>query len=118
MTSIKIKRVYEVPEKKDGFRILVDRLWPRALKKENAHADEWMKKIAPSVELRKWFNHDPEKWTAFKKAYRKELSQLEAVGDITAYCRKHKVITLLYAAKDKQHNHAIVLQGFLNKRLK
>ena len=118
MTSIFVKRIYEQPEKKDGFRILVDRLWPRGLKKETIHADVWIKEAAPSPSLRKWFNHEPEKWAAFKKLYIAELKKSAGVSGLIEYCKKNKTVTLLYAAKDKEHNHALVLQQFLSRLLK
>lgn len=117
MPTIKIKRVYEPAEAADGFRVLVDRLWPRGLKKEAAQVDVWMKEVAPSTELRKWFNHEPEKWESFRKKYKTELQQSEAVGELLQHVKKHKKITLLYAARDEQHNDAVVLQQFLDGAL-
>lgn len=108
-----IKRIYDFPLVEDGLRILVDRLWPRGLKKENAHIDLWLKEIAPSTELRKWFNHEPEKWQEFKNKYFDELSTNKAVQVIISECENNSTITLLYAAHDQQFNHAIVLQSFL-----
>ena len=107
--NIRIKRVYEKPDEKDGFRILVDRLWPRGLTKEKAAVDLWLKDIAPSTELRKWFNHDPDKWKEFKKRY---LNELKENKDVVAVLKDHlrqKTVTLLYAAKDSDHNEALVL---------
>jgi len=118
MTSVFVKRVYEKPEKKDGFRILVDHLWPRGLTKEAVHADVWIKETAPSTSLRKWFNHEPGKWAAFKKLYTAELKKSTAVTGLIEYCKKNKTVTLLYAAKDEEHNHALVLQQFLSRLLK
>ncbi len=117
MTKIFIKRVYEPPAKNDGFRILVDRLWPRGLKKESTHADLWMKEIAPSSALRKWFNHEPEKWVEFCKKYRAELRKSPVADELVQYGMKYKTITLLYSAKDEQHNQALVLQQFINEIL-
>ncbi len=112
--NIKIKRVYEKPETQDGFRILVDRLWPRGLTKEKAAADLWLKEIAPTTELRKWFNHDPEKWKEFQKKYRQELKEnKEAVSVIKEHLKKGPV-TLLYGAKDQEHNEAEVLKEFVS----
>jgi uncharacterized protein YeaO (DUF488 family) len=112
--NIKVKRVYEKPDPKDGFRILVDRLWPRGLTKEKAAADLWLKDIAPSTDLRKWFNHDPEKWKEFQKKYQQELKEnKEAVSVLKEHLKKGPV-TLLYAAKDEVHNEALVLKEFVS----
>ncbi len=116
MAAIKIKRVYEPSEKSDGFRILVDRLWPRGIKKEDADFDVWLKEIAPSVELRKWFNHEPEKWEAFHKKYSTELKHLPALEELLEHVKKHKTVTLIYGAKDELHNQAVVLKEFLEQR--
>lgn len=113
MNNIKIKRVYEPAAKSDGFRILVDRLWPRGIKKEEANVDEWLKEIAPSTELRKWFHHEPEKWTAFSKKYKKELDSSPTLQELLALIKKHKTITLVYSAKDEEHNQALVLQQYI-----
>ncbi|MDB5127368.1 DUF488 domain-containing protein [Mucilaginibacter sp.] len=118
MGTIKIKRIYEPFDKQDGMRILVDRLWPRGVKKETAHLDEWMKAIAPSTELRKWFNHDTPKWDQFQLKYTHELMQNDAVKELLDLVKKHKTITLLYAAHDEKHNHALVLQEFIGEVLK
>lgn len=113
--SIKIKRVYERPSKEDGMRILVDRLWPRGLTKEKASVDLWLKNIAPSTELRKWFGHDPKKWTVFKTRYRTELKKNADQVTLLRNEMKDKVVTLLYGAKDQEHNEAVVLQKLLNR---
>ena len=118
MGTVKIKRIYEPFDKQDGVRILVDRLWPRGVKKETTHLDEWMKAIAPSTELRKWFNHDKPKWDQFQLKYTHELKQNDAVKALLDLTKKHKTITLLYAAHDEQHNHALVLQQFIGEMLK
>jgi len=110
---IKIKRIYEPHEANDGYRILVDRLWPRGMKKEAANINIWMKEIAPSTELRKWFNHEPEKWKSFLVKYKTELKHSSLLEELKALTEKHKIITLLYGAKDEQHNHAIALKSFL-----
>ena len=115
MREIKLKRVYESIESSDGFRILIDRLWPRGMNKEKGHIDLWLKKIAPSAALRKWFNHEPGKWKKFVEKYHEELEQSEAVSKIIKLIKKYKSVTLLYAARDTQHNNAIVLQDFLLK---
>lgn len=113
---ITIKRIYEKPLEADGYRILIDRLWPRGVSKENAKIDLWLKEIAPGDELRKWFSHDREKWNDFKKKYKLELrDNLESVKIIKEIEEKEKTITLLYAAKDEEHNNAIVLKEFLKK---
>ena len=113
MAHVHIKRVYDPPLKTDGYRVLVDRIWPRGLRKEDARIDAWMKDIAPSTELRKWFNHEPEKWVAFQEKYRAELRQLgEKLDDVRARAKKERV-TLLYSARDTDHNQAVVLQEVL-----
>jgi uncharacterized protein YeaO (DUF488 family) len=114
--NFKIKRVYEKPEKEDGFRILVDRLWPRGLTKEKAKVDLWLKEIAPSTELRKWFAHDREKWEEFKKRYLSELKKnKEPVAQLKEKIKEGNV-TLIYAAKDETHNEAQVLLNELKKK--
>jgi len=111
---IKVKRAYEPHSRGDGFRILVDRLWPRGIKKEEAHIDKWLKDIAPSADLRKWFNHEPEKWTAFSKKYEAELRKSPALPELKEDVAQHKTITLVYAAKDEEHNNANVILSFLH----
>ncbi len=118
MTQIKIKRVYDNPEAEDGYRVLVDRLWPRGMKKEHLKYDAWEKDITPSSELRKWYHANPdENWKAFSAMYRKELEASEAVRDFLAKIKTYKTVTLLYASKEPVHNHAIILQRFLETRL-
>jgi len=112
--NIQIKRVYEKPDASDGFRILVDRLWPRGLTKEKAAADLWLKDIAPSTELRKWFNHDPEKWKEFQKKYQKELKENKEAVSVLKEHLKQGPVTLLYGAKDQKHNEAEVLKNFVS----
>ncbi len=112
--EIKVKRIYEAYSRHDGERILVDRLWPRGIKKENAKIDFWMKEIAPSNELRNWFSHDPNKWNEFKKRYFIELQKNKALCE-ELLSKSNRVITLLYAAKDENHNQAIALKEFLEK---
>jgi uncharacterized protein YeaO (DUF488 family) len=112
---LKIKRIYAEPSADDGKRILVDRLWPRGIKKNEARIDEWIKDIAPSNELRKWFSHDPSKWQEFKKRYTNEL---ENKSEILKQIRKESktvVITLLFSAKDVEHNNAVVLKEAIEK---
>lgn len=114
---VKIKRVYEEVEKSDGFRVLVDRLWPRGLSKGSGSIDLWCKEVAPSTELRKWFNHDPEKWEAFRKKYIAELKDnKEAFSELKAIAKREPTITLLYGAKDEEHNQAVVLREVLSRR--
>lgn len=108
-----IKRVYEKPEREDGLRILVDRLWPRGLTKEKAQVDIWLKDIAPSTELRKWFGHQPAKWNEFRERYLRELENNEKQTSILKEQVKNGTVTLVYAAKDENHNEAVVLKDFL-----
>lgn len=108
--KINIKRVYEKPDKKDGMRILVDRLWPRGLTKEKAEVDLWLKEIAPSAELRKWFGHDPAKWEDFQKQYKQELKKNHEQVLLLKKQLKKGIVTLLYGAKDQEHNEALVLK--------
>ena len=110
---IKIKRIYEPHAASDGYRILVDRLWPRGIKKETAHLDVWMKDIAPSSELRKWFSHEPAKWKSFLVKYKTELDHSSSFAELKALIEKHMVITLLYGSRDQQYNQAIALKTFL-----
>jgi uncharacterized protein YeaO (DUF488 family) len=112
--KIQLKRIYEEPDEKDGYRILVDRLWPRGVSKEKAHLDLWLKDIAPSTELRKWFNHDPDKWNQFQKKYLKELKENKEAVDTLKEHLKKGTITLLYAAKDEAHNEAEVLKEYFS----
>src|ERR1700733_5353188 len=116
VTGVRTKRVYANPDAEDGKRILVDRLWPRGLTKEKARVDLWLKEIAPSNDLRKWFGHDPEKWPEFKRRYAEELKKL---GEPLALLRQeagHGRITLLYGARDEEHNEAVVLQALLQRK--
>ena len=116
MEVIKIKRIYEAAEDSDGFRILVDRLWPRGIKKEKAKIDLWLKEIAPSDSLRKWFHHEPEKWGEFQQRYLGELKEKkDCIETILAEIKKSPV-TLLYSAKDQLHNNALVLKVYLSKQ--
>ena len=111
---LKIKRIYEPAESSDGFRVLVDRLWPRGVSKAKAHVDLWMKEIAPSDKLRKWFGRDPERWNEFQKRYREELKEKsELLGQLRALHKKHRNVTLVYGAKDEQHNQAVALRDSL-----
>lgn len=116
--SVKLKRIYEDASDDDGFRVLVDRVWPRGISKEKAKLDEWLKEIGPSTDLRKWFNHDPDKYDEFKKKYIEELKDgdqkkdLDQLKDIV-HDKSNKTVTLLYAAKDEEHNQAQVLKEIL-----
>ena len=113
---IKIKRAYEKSSNDDGFRVLVDQLWPRGLTKERAAIDLWMKEIAPSAALRRWFSHDPAKWNMFRKKYRDELQEKKAlIEKINELAREKKSLTLVFAAKDVEHNNAVVLEELLQK---
>ena len=111
--NLKLKRAYEAPASADGRRVLVDRLWPRGLKKEAAALDLWVKDLAPSNELRKWFGHDPERWAEFRRRYAAELrQQSELLEDLRALARRGPV-TRIYAARDEEHNEAVVLRDAL-----
>lgn len=112
--KISIKRVYLPAEDGDGYRVLVDRLWPRGIKKENAKVDLWAKTLAPSAELRKWFNHIPERFEEFAKKYVAELKSNPDVAPVIEQLRQHDKVTLLYGAKDEQHNNAVVLLHLLS----
>lgn len=113
---IAIKRVYEPYSKTDGKRILTDRLWPRGLTKEKAHIDVWLKDISPSTELRKWFNHEPEKWTEFQKRYRTELKTNKTSVATLRGCLNSGLATIVYGAKDEDHNDAVVLKKYLENK--
>lgn len=115
---IKIKRVYEEPEKSDGFRILIDRLWPRGESKEKARIDLWLKDIAPSDELRKWFEHDPGKWEEFKKRFFDELKDKKELLDEIIVRARRGAVTLLYGAKEERYNNAVALKEYLEKAMK
>ena len=109
----KVKRVYDQPAKSDGHRVLVDRIWPRGLKKSEARIDEWLREIAPSTGLRKWFKHDPSRWEQFKKSYAGELEEhREQVGKLARDARR-RTVTLLFGARDTTHNNAVALKDYL-----
>lgn len=115
---IHIKRAYQPVSDKDGYRILVDRLWPRGVSKKRLKIDLWLKEIAPSNELRKWFAHDPDRWEEFKTRYREELKDNQQyIHQIIEIVKKEENITLVYAAKDEDHNNARVLQEILRSSL-
>jgi uncharacterized protein YeaO (DUF488 family) len=108
--SVQLKRVYDAPAKSDGRRVLVDRIWPRGLTKREAHVDEWLKEIAPSTKLRKWFAHDPARWKEFKKRYAAELDEQRDQVEYLARAAKQRTVTLLFGAKDTEHNNAVALK--------
>jgi uncharacterized protein YeaO (DUF488 family) len=114
LKKIHIKRIYEPPAASDGTRILVDRLWPRGVTREEAHIDAWIKDVAPSDALRRWYSHDPEKWPEFRARYIAELKHNPAVAELQDIAPESKTITLLFAAKDNLRNNATVLQEFLS----
>ncbi|HEY3317838.1 MAG TPA: DUF488 family protein [Coriobacteriia bacterium] len=115
--GVRVKRVYEEPSAQDGYRVLVDRLWPRGLTKERARVDLWLRDIAPSTDLRQWYGHDEAKWPAFSERYRGELERhgelLDLLQDLD---REHRTLTLLFAARDEAHNEADVLAEVLQRR--
>jgi uncharacterized protein YeaO (DUF488 family) len=113
--KIKVKRVYEQQDKEDGVRILVDRLWPRGLTEEKASVDLWLKEIAPSTELRKWFGHDPDKWKRFRGRYKTEIRHKEDLIKVLKGKAKGGTVTLVYGARDEKHNEALVLKQYLEK---
>jgi uncharacterized protein YeaO (DUF488 family) len=113
---IKLKRVYESPSPKDGLRVLVERLWPRGLTKERAAVDLWLKDVAPSPELRKWFGHDPARWEQFQERYRQELREKQDAVQLLRQKGKEGTVTLVYAARDEDHNGALALKRFLQGR--
>ncbi len=115
---LRLKRVYEPPVRTDGRRILVDRLWPRGLSKEKAAIDEWLKDIAPSTELRRWFGHDPEKWREFQRRYRQELKTREELVREIAKLASRGPVTLVYGARDEEHNDAVVLAAVVRSHIK
>jgi uncharacterized protein YeaO (DUF488 family) len=114
---IRTKRVYEPAEPKDGTRILVDRLWPRGIGKRDLTMDSWYKSVAPSSELRKWFNHDPARWNEFKRRYFAELDNNPTAWSSLAELARSDDVTLLYSAKDKRHNNAEALRDYLEAKL-
>ncbi|MBV9287529.1 MAG: DUF488 domain-containing protein [Hyphomicrobiales bacterium] len=111
--AIHLKRAYKAPSPDDGVRILVDRLWPRGVAKANAAIDRWMKEIAPSDELRHWFGHDPKRWEEFRRRYRAELSRREELVNQLRMIARQGSLTLVYAARDEDHNQAVVLRDVL-----
>src|SRR2546429_5290184 len=114
---VRIKRVYDEPKKDDGFRVLVDRLWPRGMKKEAAKIDLWMKDVAPSDALRKSFHHDVLKWPIFEKKYQAELEKKkDSLAELKKLEKEHGTLTLLFGARDPEHNQAVVIAEALNKK--
>lgn len=113
---IRLKRVYEPPSRTDGTRILVDRLWPRGLTKERAAVTLWVKDVAPSTELRRWFGHAPARWKQFQARYRKELRERKGTLELLKQKSKAHTVTLVYAARDEQHNEAVILKRVLEGR--
>jgi len=114
--DIRLKRAYEAPARSDGPRVLVDRIWPRGVAKEDADITHWLKGLAPSTELRKWFGHDPDKWPEFREKYQQELNSEDASEDLAVLkgvLEKHDRITLVFAAKDTEHNNAVALRDFI-----
>lgn len=110
---IKTKRIYDIPSDEDGYRVLVDRLWPRGIKKENAKVDLWVKSLAPTTELRKWFAHDVDKWLEFNKRYSSELIGNPDLDSFVQQIKDKDVVTLLFGAKDVEHNNAVVMSEVL-----
>ncbi|ABB44725.1 Protein of unknown function DUF488 [Sulfurimonas denitrificans DSM 1251] len=116
--TILLKRAYEAAEEHDGFRILVDRIWPRGVSKDFANIDFWAKDVTPTTSLRKWFSHDPLKWEEFKKNYIAELENApDAVDEFLHLLREHENVTFVYGAKDTKHTHALILQEYIQNRL-
>lgn len=116
MGRVQIKRIYEPAARSDGFRVLVDRLWPRGISKERAAIDRWMKEVAPSSELRRWFGHDPKRWDRFQERYRAELREHGPELAELRSCARKGTVTLLFAARDVEHNEAVVLKEALLKK--
>ena len=110
---IHVKRAYEEPSPDDGYRVLVDRVWPRGVSKEKAKLDQWMTDVSPSTDLRKWFGHDPEKWLEFKARYKKELAAHEDLVEELRRIARHGTLTLVFGARDTKHNNAVALRQIL-----
>jgi DNA-3-methyladenine glycosylase len=111
--TVHIKRIYEDPVAEDGYRVLVDRIWPRGVSKERAKLDVWLKEVAPTTELRQWFHHEEPKWPEFRKRYRAELDDNPAVAELRSILESHDVVTLLYSAHDETENQAVVLAEYV-----
>lgn len=114
--KIEIARVYDSPAADGSYRALVDRLWPRGVKKEDLHFDTWLKDVAPSSELRRWFNHDPERWHEFRKRYFKELEEKQELVSELLEAAQGTPVLLLYSAKDQEHNQAVALKDWIEQR--
>ena len=110
MSEIRLKRAYDPAGPEDGTRILVDRLWPRGLSRDQAKVDQWLKDVAPSAELRRWFGHDPAKWAEFRKRYGAELARNPSLEELRDLIRRERHVTLLFGARDVEHNNAVVLR--------
>ena len=110
---IQLKRAFYPASEKDGYRVLVDRIWPRGLRKEEVRVDDWMKEIAPSTELRKWFGHEPAKWAEFRRRYFAELSHRRELVNMLLEIARSRPLTLVYSAKDEEHNNAVALREYL-----
>ena len=113
---VKLKRVYEEPSLADGARVLVDRLWPRGLSKQDVSADLWLKDAAPSSQLRRWYGHDPRRWTRFSRKYRVELSRQPEIVELLDDLRRRAPVTLIFGARDAAHSHAVILRAVLDER--
>jgi len=114
---LRVKRVYEAPQANDGARYLVERLWPRGIRKENLIMDAWLKDVAPSSDLRRWFGHDPAKWEEFQRRYRAELEANSIAWMPLLDASREGNVTLLYSARDTEHNNAVVLKAYLEERM-
>ena len=112
--SVKSKRVYDAAEAGDGYRVLIDRMWPRGVSRQRAQLDEWARELAPSSELRKWFNHEPERFDEFRSRYREELRERRPQVEELRGRARDGPVTLLYAARDREHNDAVVLEELLS----
>ena len=113
--SVKSKRVYDAAEAGDGYRVLIDRMWPRGVSRQRAQLDEWARELAPSSELRKWFHHDPERFDEFRSRYREELRERRPLLEELRRRARDGPVTLLYAARDREHNDAVVLEELLSR---
>lgn len=113
--DVRVKRVYQPASDNDGFRILVDRVWPRGVSKEKAEVAVWLKDVGPSTDLRKWFNHEPEKWPEFRERYRKELATNPAFKELETLASTNQIVTLVYSAHDEDRNQAVVLKELLDE---
>ncbi len=114
---IQLKRAYDSVEEDDGCRVLVDRLWPRGVSKEELNHDYWLKELAPSDKLRQWFDHDPKKFDGFRQRYHQELKTNNQVDKLITICQKHDIVTFVYAAEDRDHNNAVALKEYLEQQL-